>query len=99
MPENMSHSSINATPNSDQPGINYPGDTNQTGSNAPDAIIQKGSNAPGDRVGATSGHTERRVREYQGNITSKEAGNMVKNMIREQEKVLMETYEKNNKMK
>ena len=33
-------------------------------------------------------------RKYQGALTSKEAGDMVKHMIREQEKVLLEEYEK-----
>lgn len=57
-----------------------------------------GINAPADRSRQASSQTEAQPGKYRGDITSKEAGDMVKNMIREQEKVLTSEYEKNNRV-
>lgn len=61
---------------------------------------QPAINAPMDLSRTSSGQSELQPgRKYRGEITSKEAGDMVKNMIREQEKVLMAEYEKDNNVK
>ncbi len=61
---------------------------------------QPAINSPNDLSKPDSNRSELQSgRKYRGEITSKEAGDMVKNMIREQEKVLMAEYEKNNNMK
>jgi hypothetical protein len=60
---------------------------------------QPSINAPANKSESPSGQSEiQSGRKYRGDITSKEAGDIVKNMIREQERVLMSEYEKNNKV-
>lgn len=65
----------------------------------PENTSQPGINATENRRIPASVQSETQPgRKYRGDITSKEAGDMVKNMIREQEKLLMSEYEKNNKV-
>ena len=63
----------------------------------PEYTNNSNHNTSKDNNNNPSGSVPAAGRKYQGDITSREAGNIVKNMIREQEKAMMLAYKNSEK--